>query len=415
MPTAEHRRGPAQPSGPPDLPADPLTGMVAARTGLYVHFPFCLARCPYCDFAVTVAREVPGARYRAALVRELGLRLEAHPSWAGRTLDSVYLGGGTPSLWEPGEVAGLLEAVSGVLPLRPGAEVTLEANPEVADVRRLSGYRAAGVNRLSLGLQSFDARTLSALGRAHRAEQGREAFAAARSAGFDNVSVDLILGVEGQGVEEALADARAAAALGPDHVSTYVLTVEREALAEETVLARRLRTGALRLPTDEVVAEMLDGVADVLGSSGLVRYEISNHARPGKHARHNALYWTGGDYLGLGAGATGSWREGTGGLRTTAHRSAERWFSDVEASRLPEASRETLGPDELFAERLMLGLRLTSGLDVERLTREHGKTDRLDRLRRLESEGLGARGPEGRFRLTRRGLLLHSEVCARLL
>jgi putative oxygen-independent coproporphyrinogen III oxidase len=394
---------------------DPLTGMAAARSGLYVHFPFCLAKCPYCDFAVTVAREIPGARYRAALVRELDLRLAAFPSWAGRPLDSLYLGGGTPSLWDPGEVAALIEAVGQRLPVRAGAEVTLEANPEVAEAPRLAGYRAAGVNRLSLGVQSFDARTLQALGRAHAPDQGRRAVDAARRAGFENVSLDLILGVEGQPVDGALADAREAAALGPDHVSTYVLTVEREALAEETVFARRLRTGELTLPPDEVVAAMVEGVTDVLGAAGLERYEISNHARPGKHARHNALYWTGGEYLALGAGATGSWREGAGGVRTTAHRSAERWFAEVEAGRLPESSREALGPGELFAERLMLGLRLLSGLDVERLARDSGVASRADRLARLETEGLGARGADGRFRLSRRGLLLHSEVCARLL
>jgi len=398
-----------------DVPIDPLTGMAAARSGLYVHFPFCLAKCPYCDFAVTVAREVPGARYRGALVRELDLRLAAFPSWAGRGLDALYLGGGTPSLWDPGEVAALIEAVARRLPLREGAEVTLEANPEVAEAPRLVGYRAAGVNRLSLGVQSFDARMLQALGRAHAPQQGRRAVDAARRAGFENVSLDLILGVEGQPVDGALADAREAAALGPDHVSTYVLTVEREALAEETVFARRLRTGELRLPPDEVVAEMVEGVTDVLGEAGLERYEISNHARPGKHARHNALYWTGGEYLALGAGATGSWREGAGGVRTTAHRSAERWFADVEAGRLPEASREALGPEELFVERLMLGLRLVCGLDVERLAREHGRPPLSERLARLEGEGLGRRGPDGRFRLTRRGLLLHSEVCTRLL
>ena len=160
---------------------------------------------------------------------------------------------------------------------------------------------------------------------------------------------------------------------------------------------------------------MVEGVTDVLGEAGLERYEISNHARTGKHARHNTLYWTGGEYLALGAGATGSWREGGGAVRTTAHRSAERWFAEVDAGQLPEASREALGPEELFAERLMLGLRLVSGLDVERLARQQGLPSRADRLARLEEQGLGALGADGRFRLSRKGLLLHSEVCARLL
>jgi putative oxygen-independent coproporphyrinogen III oxidase len=394
---------------------DALTGMAAARRGLYVHFPWCLAKCPYCDFAVTVAREIPGPRYRAALLRELALRVGVHPAWASSPLDSVYLGGGTPSLWAPEEVKALLLGVESLLPLRPGAEVTLEANPEVADVGRLSGYREAGVNRLSLGVQSFEANTLRTLGRAHGPEDGKSAVRAARQAGFDNVSLDVILGVMGQSLASAVEDARVAAALQPDHVSAYVLTVEREALAEETVFARRLRTGQLVLPPDALVADMVEAVADVLGAAGLKRYEVSNYARGGKHSRHNALYWTGGEYLALGAGATGYFREGDGGVRTASHRSTERWFVDVEAGVLPDAEREALGQAELFRERLMLGLRFTSGLDVERLARQSGEASRKATLEVLEAQGLGQQSDDGRFRLTRRGLLLHSDVCARLL
>jgi putative oxygen-independent coproporphyrinogen III oxidase len=394
---------------------DGLTGMPAARLGLYVHFPWCLAKCPYCDFAVTVSKEIPSARYTAALLRELALRLRATPSFAAQPLGSVYLGGGTPSLWAPAEVAAFLKAVQTRLRLWPGAEVTLEANPEVADEKRLSGFRAAGVNRLSLGVQSFDARTLKVLGRAHAPDDGRQAVAAARRAGFDNVSLDVILGVEGQSLLDAVEDAKAAAALSPDHVSAYVLTVERDALAEETVFSRRLRTGELELPPEGLVADMVEAVTDVLSASGLQRYEVSSYARAGKHSRHNALYWTCGEYLGLGAGATGFWRTKDGGLRTSGHRSTERWFSDVEAGRLPEAEREALGPGELFRERLMLGLRFTTGLDVEALVKAFGEASRSARLLELAAQGLAEAASQGRVRLTRRGLLLHSDVCARLL
>ncbi|MGO9831860.1 MAG: radical SAM family heme chaperone HemW [Myxococcaceae bacterium] len=394
---------------------DALTGMSAARRGLYVHFPFCLAKCPYCDFAVAVAKRIPEARYTQALLAELALRLSARPAWAEAPLDSVYLGGGTPSLWAPAQVALLLQAVRGQLGLRPQAEVTLEANPEVADEARLAGYRAAGVNRLSLGVQSFQPATLKTLGRAHSPQQGRQAVASARAAGFTNLSVDLILGVQGQSLASCLEDARAAAELGPEHVSAYVLTVEREALAEETVFARRLRTGRLQLPADEAVADMVEAVSAVLGEAGLVRYEVSNYARAGQHARHNALYWTGGECLALGAGATGFHRTAEGGVRTASHRSHRRWLAEVESGRLPEAEQEALGPAQLFTERLMLGLRFTSGLDVEALTQRHGQPSRAARLAELVAQGLGAQGPDGRFRLTPRGLLLHSDVCARLL
>jgi len=389
--------------------------MSVARRGLYVHFPYCLAKCPYCDFAVTVQKAIPEVRYSRALLKELDLRLAASPAWAEKPLDSVYFGGGTPSLWAPAEVAGLLEAVQKRLSLRKGAEVTLEANPEVADVQRLRGFRTAGITRLSLGVQSFDAETLKALGRAHAPDDGRTAVRAARTAGFDNVSLDIILGVQGQSLASAVEDARAAAALAPEHVSAYVLTVEREALAEETVFARRLRTGQLQLPPDALVADMVEAVSSVLGSAGLLRYEVSSYARPGRHSRHNALYWTGGEYLALGAGATGFTRTETGGVRTSAHRSTERWFADAEAGRLPEAEREVLGVGELFRERLMLGLRFVGGLDVERLVAEFQEASRKESLGKLEAEGLGKQMADGRFRLTSRGLLLHSDVCARLL
>jgi putative oxygen-independent coproporphyrinogen III oxidase len=394
---------------------DPLTGMAAAQRGLYVHFPWCLAKCPYCDFAVTVSRDIPGERYRKALLEELSLRLAAHPPWAAAPLDSVYLGGGTPSLWAPEEVRALLAGVRGLLPLRPGAEVTLEANPEVADAKRLAGYREAGVTRLSLGVQSFEAKTLQTLGRAHSPTEASAAVGAARAAGFDNLSLDLILGVQGQSLASAVQDAQAAAALAPEHLSAYLLTVEREALAEETVFARRLRTGQLTLPPDALVADMVEAVADVLEGAGLQRYEVSNYARGQRHSRHNALYWTGGEYLALGAGATGFYREGEGGVRTSSHRSPERWFADVHAGRLPDVEREGLGTGELFRERLMLGLRFTTGLDVERLAMESGEPSRKKVLDVLQAQGLGQHSPGGRFRLTRRGLLLHSDVCARLL
>jgi putative oxygen-independent coproporphyrinogen III oxidase len=406
-------------SFPKPLPSgasvDALTGMSAAKRGLYVHFPWCLKKCPYCDFAVTVAKAIPEGRYTAALLAELTLRQKAQPQWAEAPLDSVYLGGGTPSLYAPAQVQALLHGVKARLGISQGAEVTLEANPEVADIRRLAGYRKAGVNRLSLGVQSFDGRVLKALGRVHAPKDGTRAVRAARRAGFDNVSLDIIFGVMGESLQTAVADAKAAADLGVEHVSAYVLTVEREALAEETVFARRLRQNRLALPPEGLVADMVEAVADVLSASGLLRYEVSSYAKPGRHSRHNALYWTGGEYLALGPGATGFGRTPSGGVRSSAHRSPARWFSDIEAGLLPEATREVLGPAELFSERLMLGLRFTSGLDVEGLAQQSGQPSRKKQLQALVAQGLGEDGKDGRFRLTRRGLLLHSEACARLL
>ena len=395
------------------MEVDPLTGLEVARRGLYVHFPYCLRRCPYCDFTIAIARTVPGERYADAVLAELRLRLAQRPAWTEQPLDSIYLGGGTPSLWEPREVGRVLERIASALPLAADAEISLEANPEVADTARLAGYRAAGVNRLSLGIQSFEPAVLTTLGRSHSPSDAEAAFRAARGASFENVSIDLIHGVPGQSLAGAVEDARRAVALGPEHVSSYVLTVDRDHLGAETVFSRRLRQGRLVLPEDDAVVEMVDAVGEVLASAGLERYEISSHAVPGRHSRHNALYWTGGESLALGAGAVGFHHDGGGAVRTTNLRSTPRWLEAVEAGRLPDEDRETLGPGALYEERLLLGLRLRSGLDLARLWAERGIAPRSAEVDVLVRDGfLEPLGP--RFRLTRRGTHLHQEISARL-
>jgi len=395
------------------MQVDPLTGLEAARSGLYVHFPYCLRRCPYCDFTIAIARSVPGARYADAVLAELHLRVAERRAWVDRPLDSIYLGGGTPSLWDAREVGRVLEGIAAALVVAADAEISLEANPEVADTARLAGYRAAGVNRLSLGIQSFDPVALKTLGRAHSPDEAEAAFRAARAAGFSNVSIDLIHGVPGQSVAAAVEDARRAAALGPEHVSSYVLTVERDHLGAETVFSRRLRQGRLVLPEEYEVVDMVDAVGEVLSAAGLERYEISSHAVTGRHSRHNALYWTGGESLALGAGAVGFHRHGGGAVRTTNLRSTPRWLEAVEAGRLPDEEREALGPEALYEERLLLGLRLRTGLDLGRLWAEQGVAPRSAAVDALVRDGfLESLG--GRFRLTRRGAHLHQEISARL-
>jgi oxygen-independent coproporphyrinogen-3 oxidase len=392
---------------------DPLTGLEVARRGLYVHFPYCLRRCPYCDFTIAIVRSIPGARYADAVLSELRLRVAQRPAWSEQPLDSIYLGGGTPSLWDPADVGRVLQGIARALPLAAEVEISLEANPEVADEGRLAGYRAAGVNRLSLGIQSFEPGVLVTLGRSHSPSEAESAFRAARAAGFENVSVDLIHGVPGQSLSGAVEDARRAASLRPEHVSSYVLTVDREHLGTETVFSRRLRQGRLALPDDAAVVEMVDAVGEVLAAAGFERYEISSHAVPGRHSRHNALYWTGGESLALGAGAVGFHREESGALRTTNLRSTPRWLEAVEAGRLPDEDRETLGPDALYEERLLLGLRLRAGVDLRGLWAEHGAVPRTAALEALVRDGfLEPVGP--RFRLTGRGAHLHQEISARL-
>jgi oxygen-independent coproporphyrinogen-3 oxidase len=402
-------------------PIDPYTGVPAARFGLYVHFPYCLAKCPYCDFAVAVVRQVPEERYARAVLAELDARLAAEPSLRARPLESLFFGGGTPSLWHPRQVAHVLEGIAARLSVAQGAEVSLEANPSMADAERFAGYRAAGVNRLSLGVQSFQEQTLRALGREHSGPEAVAAYEAARRAGFAVVSMDFIYGVHGQTRAQVEADARQAVALGPEHLSTYALTVEREALAVATPLSRRLERGELPLPPDEEVVEMGRALREVYAAGGLERYEISNHARPGCGSRHNALYWTGGEYLALGVGATGmvltsGEGERPAGYRSVNLRGSEAYMRAVEEGRLPESSREALGPEELFAERLSMGLRLRSGVDWEAVCARYGQPaePRRVEVERLVRHGL-ARREGARLVLTDAGADVHSAICARLI
>ncbi len=389
--------------------------MPAARFGLYLHFPYCLAKCPYCDFAVAVSRQVPEERYAHAVLRELDGRLAATPELRTRPLESIFLGGGTPSLWHPKWVALVLEGIAARLKVEPGAEVSLEANPDRADAERFAGFRAAGVNRLSLGVQSFQPEVLKALGREHDAQGARAAFGMARRAGFEVVSMDFIYGVHGQSLQQVEEDARQAVALEPEHLSTYALTLEREVLAEDTPLAKRLSRGEVALPPDEEVVAMAATLREVYGAHGLGRYEISNHAREGYSSRHNALYWTGGEYLALGVGATGMLHT-PAAHRYVNLRSPEAYLRAVEQGALPEASREALSSEELFEERLAMGLRLRSGVDWEAVCTAYGQSlePRRVEVARLVEHGLAVlRG--GRLVLTDTGADLHSAVCARLI
>ncbi len=398
----------------PRAPLDAWTGVEAARFGVYVHFPYCLSKCPYCDFASTVAKEVPQARYAQAVLRELKARAG---QFSGREVDSIYFGGGTPSLWSARWVGAVLDGIASHWKVNARAEVTLEANPGAADASRFADYRAAGIGRLSMGVQSFQPATLKALGREHDGETAVRAYEAARAAGFQNVSLDFIYGVHGQSLAQAEDDARRAAALGPEHLSAYALTLDAEALAEEVPLAKQLKRGEVSLPPDEQVTAMGHAVRGVYAAAGYARYEISNYARAGFHSRHNTLYWTGGEYLALGVGATGFFRTGAHqGTRYSNARSAERYLAQVEQGVSPDATAEPLGPRELFFERLAMGLRLTSGVDLSAVCDSFGeaRAPREREVARLVDGGLARRsGP--RVALTEAGLDVHSAICARLM
>jgi len=371
--------------------------------GVYVHYPWCSFRCPYCDFAVTTERPMPGNRYAAAVVAEMRRRA---PAFAGRECATLYVGGGTPSLWEPEAIAQVVEAAR-ALGLPGGAEVTLEANPESADAGRAAAWREAGVNRVSIGVQSFDAAVLRKLGRRHGPDEAERAVREVAGV-IPNVSVDLIYGGRRASVGSARADAERVASLPVTHVSAYALTLDAEVLAEDVPFSRLAREGKLAFPGDDEVLDEGRAIAASLEAAGLRRYEISNFARPGFESRHNLLYWRSEDYLGAGAGAVGCVRAEAGAVRWTNHRAHGPWLAAVEAGALPSADEEALGGAELRNERVMLALRTVDGLDASLLSP----------AQRREVAGLVGAGlatlDGGRLVLTPEGMELHSAVVERL-
>jgi oxygen-independent coproporphyrinogen-3 oxidase len=379
--------------------------------GVYVHFPYCAHRCPYCDFAVTTAPVPAGGRYAAGVLAELALR--AAP-FEPLELVSIYLGGGTPSRWAVEEVAAVLSALRRRFGDGALREVTIEANPESCDRARLLAWREAGVDRVSIGVQSFDPGVLAQLGRRHDGAAAARAIAAAAEV-IQRVSVDLIYAARRSSPAIAAADAARAVACGAGHVSAYALTLDPEVMAEEVPLARAARTGRLTFPGDDEAVAQARAITAALRRAGLRRYEISNFARPGQASVHNRLYWSGESYLGLGSGAAGGRRAeagplpgGAGSVRWQNLRSADAWLAAVEAGRLPTGEEDRISPLADRNERLMLGLRQREGVALAGLTPAQLREAAELLRRRL------AVARAGRLVLTSRGLLVQSAVAERL-
>ena len=377
---------------------------MARPYGVYVHFPYCAHRCPYCDFAVTTRPVPAGGRYAAAVLAELELR---RGDFATLDCASLFLGGGTPSRWAVDEVAAVVAAVQTRCALPAGAEVTIEANPESCDRERLLAWREAGVNRVSIGVQSFDPGVLAQLGRRHDGETAARAISTA-AAVIPNVSVDLIQAGRRSSVAIAAADAARAVACGAVHVSAYALTLDPEVMAEEVPLARAARSGRLAFPGDEEALAQARAARAALRRLGLRRYELSNFARPGFESRHNRLYWEGESYLGLGAGAAGCLRGEAGGVRWQNLRDADGWLGAVEAGRLPTGEEDRFDASADRNERLMLGLRTVRGIPLALVA--PGKAAEVAALRRRRLAVVR----QGRLVLTSRGLELQSAVAERL-
>ncbi|WP_237168688.1 radical SAM family heme chaperone HemW [Paracoccus shandongensis] len=377
----------------------------AGGFGLYVHWPFCAAKCPYCDFNSHVAPAVDQARWAAALSAEIA-RLAAE--LPGRHLGSIFLGGGTPSLMEPETVDSVLRAARAAWGFANDIEITLEANPTSVERGRFQGFAEAGVNRLSMGIQALNEADLRALGRMHSVAEARAAFDVARAC-FDRVSFDLIYARQGQTRDAWRAELTDALAMAVDHLSLYQLTIE-----PGTAFGARAAAGKLRgLPDDDLAADMYLETQDICEAAGMAGYETSNHARPGSESRHNLVYWRQGDWAAVGPGAHGRITLPGGRYATEAHRAPGAWLHAVETTGTGESLRELVPMDEQATEYLLMSLRLREGLDEARHARlagaplDEGAVGRLADLGMVERAG-------GRLRTTRQGRPLLNAILREL-
>ena len=359
--------------------------------GVYIHWPFCRSLCPYCDFNSHVRESVDQGRWRRALIAELEHYAEATP---GRQVTSVFFGGGTPSLMAPETVRALIERIGTLWRLSPEAEITLEANPTSVEAGKFAGFRAAGVTRASLGVQSFDDEALAFLGRRHSAAEAVAALDLARRH-FQRFSFDLIYARPGQTAAAWRQELARALEETPSHLSVYQLTIE-----PGTVFHGAARRGELVVPDDGPAADLYEATQEVLEDAGLPAYEISNHARPGAACRHNLTTWRYGDYLGVGPGAHGRLTQGAEKLATRQHRAPEAWLQRVEATGHGTRERRRIEPGERINEMLLLGLRLTEGVSRAAFRREAG----AEPEQALDARRLKALAEAGYVELDRTGL-----------
>ena len=363
--------------------------------GLYLHIPFCRQRCHYCSFNTGPYRPAAMERFLTALCREIDLVGDA--DWAGRaSIGTVFFGGGTPSLLEADEMEKLLERLRKRFALAPATEVTVECNPESLTREKAEGYRLAGVNRLSLGVQSLDAGLLVKLGRLHSPEEARHAFEAARHAGFDNLSVDLMYGLPGLDLARWEKTVREILAWRPEHLSAYALTLDAG--------SRWARSGVAGLPDEDTVTAQYWALARRAAAAGYEHYEISNYARPGFRSRHNQVYWRAEEYVGLGPGASGF----LGDIRYGNVEPVERYCALLEAGTRPLGTYETLTTAQRQAERGILGLRLSDGVPPDWLAGVGPLVEAWKSLGLLEVAG-------GRCRLTEAGFWLSDSLFVELL
>jgi oxygen-independent coproporphyrinogen-3 oxidase len=374
--------------------------------GLYVHWPFCQSKCPYCDFNSHVSAEIDQSRWlRAYLIELERTATEVGP----RVLNTIFFGGGTPSLMDPEIVAAIVSRAKSLWPTANDLEVSLEANPTSIEAGRFRGYRDGGVNRVSMGFQALNDDDLRRLGRLHTAEEGRQAFEIARKT-FDRVSFDLIYARQGQSLEDWRSELKEALALSIDHLSLYQLTIEQGTAFGE----RHARGGLKGLPSDDTASDMYFVTQDLCDAAGLRAYEVSNHAKLGSESRHNLIYWRYGDYVGIGPGAHGRLTLGSKKYAVESHRSPDLWLTECETNGGGESGRDLVPRDEQAIEMLMMGLRLDEGISMQRfetLSRTHLSNDKI---RDLANMGMIAQNGD-RLRATPQGRVVLNAVLRELL
>jgi oxygen-independent coproporphyrinogen-3 oxidase len=350
-----------------------------AGFGIYIHWPFCQSKCPYCDFNSHVHRNVDQKRWAKAFQSEISYQASLT---TGRTVDTIFFGGGTPSLMDPDTVSTILESIARNWELSDAVEISLEANPTSVEANRFQAYAQAGVNRLSMGIQSLDDQQLKALGRLHTAQEAMQAFDIAKLY-FDNVSFDLIYARQNQTRSMWERELNTAIELAVNHLSLYQLTIEPNTRFGELQSKGRLRD----LPSDQTAVDMYQATQDICGAAGLSAYEVSNHARSGSESRHNLIYWRYGDYAGIGPGAHGRLSIDEKRFATESPLMPEQWLATVEKSGSAMEMVEDILPEDQFAEYLMMSLRLSEGSELDRLQKFDKNLLDMSKLQSLAHDG----------------------------
>jgi oxygen-independent coproporphyrinogen-3 oxidase len=377
--------------------------------GVYIHIPYCVKKCPYCDFnSWGINGGFPESEYTESVLGELEFyRGEIE----GRGLTSVFFGGGTPSLFDPRNIGRIISKIYEMTVPHRDIEVSLEVNPKTADLGKLKGLRDAGVNRISVGVQSFSQRKLDYLGRINSPEDGRRILDEVGSAGFENYNFDLMYGTGGETLDEWRRDLEEAVRFGSSHISAYCLTIEHG-----TEFGRLFKKGKLILPGEDALSDFISYTTGFLGGAGYGQYEISNYARPGFECRHNLLYWKGESYLGVGAGAHShlkSTGESPWGLRWANVKPPTAYMKAVKEGKRPVDFSERLTREEALEDSIIMGFRLNEGLDMRGLKDNYGVAPDPDRIDSLREDGF-VEVSGNTVRLTKKGTLLSDEIIVRL-